>query len=126
MMALDIRILSTATVLLLSLGLASPAFAHARLVSATPAVNGMAMPPPTELRFKFSEGIEIKFTKVKVTGPSKKAVETGPAQLDPSDKTLLIVPLTAPLPDGKYIIDWQAVGADGHKTTGSYSFDSMQ
>lgn len=43
-----------AVALLLSLGLASPAFAHAHLVSATPAANGMAMPPPTELRLKWA------------------------------------------------------------------------
>jgi len=46
----DLRI--SAAALLLSLGLASPAFAHAHLVSATPAVNSMAMPAPTELRLK--------------------------------------------------------------------------
>ncbi|SDR29616.1 hypothetical protein SAMN05519103_01806 [Rhizobiales bacterium GAS113] len=120
----DLRI--PAAALLLSLGLVSPAFAQANLVSATPAVNGMAMPAPTELRLKFSEGIELKFTKVKVTGPGKKAIETGPAKLDPSDNTLLIVPLTAPLPDGIYTVDWQAVSIDGHKTKGSYGFDSMQ
>ena len=108
-----------AAALLLSLGLASPAFAHARLVSAKPDVNGMAMPAPTELRLKFSEGLELKFTTVKVTGPGKKAIETGPAKLDPSDNTLLIVPLMAPLPDGKYTVDWQAVSIDGHKTKGS-------
>jgi methionine-rich copper-binding protein CopC len=86
----------------------------------------MAMPAPTELRLKFSEGLEIKFTTVKVTGPGKKAIETGPAKLDPSDNTVLIVPLKAALPDGKYTVDWQAVSIDGHKTKGSYGFDSMQ
>jgi methionine-rich copper-binding protein CopC len=110
--------------LLLSLALPATALAHAKLVSATP--NGMAMPPPTELRLKFSEGIEIKFTKVKVTGPDKKAVETGPAKLDPSDNTVVIVPLAAALPDGKYTVDWQALSADGHKTKGSYGFESMK
>ena len=77
-----------AAALLLSLGLPATALAHANLVSATPAANGMAMPPPTELRLKFPEGIEIKFTKAKVTGPDKKAVEPGPAKLDPSDNTV--------------------------------------
>jgi len=124
MMTIDLRTLAIA--LLLSLGLATPALAHAHLISATPAAGGMAMPPPTELRLKFSEGLEIKFTNVKVSGPNKKPVGTGPAKLDPSDNTLLIVPLTSPLPDGKYTVDWQAVGTDGHKTTGKYSFDSMQ
>ena len=113
-----------AAALLLSLALPATVLAHAKLVSATP--TGMAMPPPTELRLKFSEGIEIKFTKVKVTGPDKKAVEPGPAKLDPSDNTVLIVPLSGPLPDGKYTVDWQAVSVDGHKTKGSYGFESMK
>ena len=39
----DLRI--PAVALLLSLGLANPAFAHAHLVSAIPAAKGMAMPP---------------------------------------------------------------------------------
>jgi copper resistance protein C len=112
--------------LLLSLGLGGPALAHARLLSATPAVNSMAMPAPTELRLKFSEGLELKFAKVKVTGPDRKAIETGPAKLDPGDNTVLIVPLTAPLVDGQYTVDWQAVSIDGHKTKGSYRFESMQ
>ena len=87
------------------------ALAH-NLVSATPAEYSMAMPPPTELRLKFSEGIEIKSTKVKVTvfpTPAsraawglKKAIQTGPPKLDPNDNTVLIVPLRAPLPDGEY------------------------
>ncbi len=109
-----------------SLGRAGPAFAHAHLLSATPAADSMAMPPPTELRLKFSEGLELKFTTVKLTGPDKALVKTGPAKLDSGDNTLLIVPLAAPLADGTYTVDWQALSTDGHKTKGSYSFDSMQ
>ena len=112
--------------MLLSCGLAAPAFAHARLVSANPAANGMAMPPPTELRLKFSEAVEPRFTKVSVTGPGKKAIETGQVSVDPNDSTQLIVPLKAPLPDGNYIVNWQAVSSDGHKVKGSYRFESMQ
>lgn len=105
---------------------AGPAFAHAKLVSATPAVGSMAMPAPTELKLKFSEGLELKFSGVKVLGPNEAAVATGPATLDPKDNTLLIVPLKAALPDGKYTVDWHALSTDGHKTKGTYSFESMQ
>jgi methionine-rich copper-binding protein CopC len=87
----------------------------------------MAMPPPTELRLKFSKAIEIKFAKVKVTGPGKTVIETGAAKLDPADNTVLIVPLASPLPDGKYTVDWRArAHVDGHTTAGSYDFDSMK
>ena len=123
---LSLAVRQSAAALLLSLLLCDPAFAHARLVSATPAANSMAMPAPTELRLKFSEGIEIKFSKVKVLGPDKTPIATGPIKVDPNDKSLLIVPMTAALPDGKYTIEWQVVSVDGHKTSGSYAFESMQ
>ena len=112
--------------LVLGFAWSGQALAHAHLLSSTPASGGTAMPAPTELKLKFSEGLEIRFTGVAVSGPDKKAVKTGAAKLDPKDNTLLIVPLIAPLPDGKYTIDWHALSTDGHKTKGTYSFDSMQ
>jgi methionine-rich copper-binding protein CopC len=112
--------------LLLLLSSTGQVFAHAKLVSASPAQDQMAMPPPTELRLKFSEAVEPKFTKVKVTGPDGKVVKTGAVKVDPADKTTIIVPLSGPLPDGKYTVDWQAVSADTHKVKGTYSFQSMK
>jgi copper resistance protein C len=113
-------------VLLFLLGSTGQVLAHAKLVSASPAQDEMTMPPPTELRLKFSEAIELKFTRVKVTGPDGKVIKTGPVKLDPADKTTLIVPLADPVSDGKYTVDWQAVSADTHKVKGTYSFESMK
>ncbi|MDR3440482.1 copper homeostasis periplasmic binding protein CopC [Telmatospirillum sp.] len=123
MLRRDLQIFLTA--LLLSFACANPAFAHAHLVSSAPAANDMAMPAPTELRLQFSEGIELKFAKVTLAGSNKKAVATGVVKLDPHDDKLLIVPLAAPLEDGKYTVDWEVVSTDGHKTKGEYSFESM-
>jgi copper resistance protein C len=104
-----------------SLGLASPASAHAHLNTETPAANS-TVAPPEQLILKFSEGLAIKFTKVKVTGPDGKAVAMGAQSLDPGDNTSLIVSITGSLAAGKYKVDWQAVSTDSHKTQGSYSF----
>jgi methionine-rich copper-binding protein CopC len=71
---------------------ASDANAHAELVSETPAAKSMAKPAPTELKLKFSEGLELKFTGVKLVGPKQAVIETGAAALDPNDNTMLIVP----------------------------------
>ena len=110
----------------LCFAIVAQAFAHAQLVSSSPPANGMAMPPPTELTLKFSEGIELKFTAVKVKGPDGAAVKTGPLKFDANDATLLIVPLASPLPDGEYTVNWQALAKDGHKTKGHYTFSSMK
>ena len=78
----DLRVLVAAVFLFI--GVKVSAFAHAHLVSATPAANGMAMPPPTELRLKFSEGTRTEFTKVKVTASDKTPVETDTVSSTPT------------------------------------------
>lgn len=100
------------------------AFAHAKLVSETPAAHSTAEPAPAELKLKFSEALELKFSGVKIVGPGHDVIETGPAMLDPNDNATLIVPLKSPLPDGRYTVDWHVLSKDGHKTTGSYWFEA--
>ncbi len=105
-----------------TLAFSGQAFAHAHLKSAMPAVGGTVATAPSELDLKFSEGLNLKFTGVKVTAPDKVAVSTGEATLAPGDDTSLVVPVTASLAAGTYKVDWHALATDGHKTTGSYKF----
>lgn len=117
-------ITSARPLLLAALGLvaaAAPAFAHAHLKSATPPIDGTAS-SPSELDLMFSEGLNLKFTGVKVMGPDKKAVATGDAALGAGGDTTLVVPVSAPLAPGTYTVDWHALSADGHKTNGHYKF----
>lgn len=113
------------TLVLAGLGLlaaSAPAFAHAHLKSATPAIGGTVATAPTELDLKFSEGLNLKFTGLKVSGPAKAAIATGPAALGTGDDATLVVPVTDALPAGPYKVDWHALSSDGHKTSGSYTF----
>ena len=110
--------LVTTAFLLLAIG---PAFAHAKLESSVPANAAIVATAPTAISLKFSEGLELKFSGVSLTGPAG-AVTPGAAMLDPGDNTLLVIPLTAPLPAGTYTVDWHALSIDGHKTKGSYAF----
>lgn len=100
---------------------AAPAFAHAELEAAAPAADSRGA-TPFELRLDFSEGLELAFTKVTLTGADGAAIETGTPSLDPADATILIVPLPQPLAAGTVKVDWKAVAEDGHKSEGSYSF----
>jgi len=110
----------------LSLGGTLPAFAHAHLVSASPAVGAMAMPAPKELRLTFSEELDLQGSSVRVSAPDKSDVKTGPLALDPKDKKVLIVPLTTALPDNNYTVNWKVKSTDGHTTSGNYTFESME
>ncbi|MGV6395713.1 copper homeostasis periplasmic binding protein CopC [Pseudomonas caspiana] len=108
-----------------SLTLTNVAFAHAHLDSQLPAADS-TVSSPKELRLKFSEGVEGKFTKISITSVAasgKNVVEPVPGiATDPADKTVLIVTPGAPLAPGEYKVEWHAVSVDTHKSEGSYRF----
>ncbi|MBB3611145.1 copper homeostasis periplasmic binding protein CopC [Rhizobium sp. BK602] len=101
--------------------LTGQALAHAHLKSSTPAADSTVKQSPGEIDLTFSEGLNLKFSGVTVTGPGKAAVKTGNPMLMNGDSTLMI-PVTDKLASGKYTVEWRVLSTDGHKTNGSYSF----
>jgi copper resistance protein C len=99
---------------------ATLAFAHAQLEKATPPVGG-TVASASEIRLEFSEGVELKFTKVTLTGPSG-AVPLGSAATAAGNQAVLIVPIVKPLSPGGYKVHWQAVSVDTHHTQGTFEF----
>jgi len=99
---------------------ATQAFAHAQLEKATPAVGG-TVASASEIRLEFSEGVELKFTKVSLTGPGG-AVPLGAAKTEPGNQAVLIAPITKPLAAGVYTVHWHAVAVDTHHTQGTFEF----
>lgn len=111
------------TIFVLFVGLSSQqALAHAHLKMQTPMADTTVNSAPKMLTLNFSEGIELNFSGVKVTGPDRHLVKTGKLTLDPNNSTQLNVPIEAELAAGKYSVSWHVVSVDGHKTKGQYSF----
>ncbi|NEK18387.1 copper homeostasis periplasmic binding protein CopC [Rhizobium leguminosarum] len=107
--------------LTVTVAFASQAFAHAHLKSAAPASESTVKQAPSELDLTFTEGLNLKFSGAKLTGPGKAAVKTGKGSLMDGDMTLM-VPVSQKLTPGKYTVEWHVLSTDGHKTNGSYSF----
>ena len=114
------NILKIATSLAFALA-ATSAFAHAQLEKAAPPVGG-TVASASEIRLEFSEGVELKFTKVTLTGPGGAAAPLGAARTEPSNQAVLIVPISKPLAAGVYKVHWQAVSVDTHHTQGTFEF----
>jgi copper resistance protein C len=113
-----VRMLSLAAAA--TLAIAGQAFAHAHLKSSVPA-DKASVAPPSELDLTFSEGVNAKFSGIKVTGPKKEEVKLGKSMLMDGDQTLM-VPVSGTLEPGTYTVNWHALSNDGHKTNGSYTF----
>ncbi|WP_250981365.1 copper homeostasis periplasmic binding protein CopC [Rahnella sp. CG8] len=107
---------------LLSGFISQHASAHAHLKTETPAADSVLTVSPTELSLGFSEGIEPDFSKITLTDASQKTVKTGKMTLAANDNTQAVLPLSDALSAGKYIVSWNVVSVDGHKTHGQYSF----
>jgi len=101
--------------------IATYAFAHAQLEKASPPVGG-TVASASEIRLTFTEGVELKFTKVSLTGPGGVAAPLGAARTESGDQAVLIVPISKPLAAGVYKIHWQAVSVDTHHTQGNFEF----
>lgn len=97
------------------------AWAHAALKSATPAKGAELASAPGEVTLRFNEKLAAAFSNIKVVDGAGKAVTTGKAALDAADPSVMkvAVPVLAP---GKYTVRFIAVGDDGHRRTGAYSF----
>ena len=100
---------------------ASAAFAHAQLDKSTPPVGGVVA-SASQIRLKFTESVEPKFSGVTLTGQGGASIPLGPASVDPTDHATLIVDIGKPLPPGVYIVKWRAVSTDTHHTQGAFDF----
>ena len=107
---------------LASIGIASPAFAHAKLLSSNPANNAVVSTAPRALTLRFNERVVPTFTKVVLTMPEHRGM-TVPVKVsfDKVGKTVTVVPNTK-LGKGSYNIEWSAASSDGHKLSGHVHF----
>jgi methionine-rich copper-binding protein CopC len=105
----------------LSLAAAGAADAHARLISGTPKA-GSTGPAPKQLKLTYSESLDLSGSSVKVSGPGGGAVATGPLALDPKNKRVVVVPLSATPAAGAYKVNWSMKTEDGHTTSGDFGF----
>ncbi|MEU4564011.1 copper resistance protein CopC [Actinoplanes sp. NPDC023936] len=95
------------------------AYAHAQLLSSTPA-NGATLPqPPTEIRFHFSEEVSLVGDGVQVLSPDGSRVETRVQQAAGAD---VVVALPGGLGTGAYTVSWRVVSADSHPIHGAVVF----
>lgn len=108
------------------LGVASAAYAHPKLVSATPAPNA-TVGTPGRVELHFSERLMPRFSGAdlmmtahggKAHAPMKVA---GTAMIGGDGRTVVFTP-KSPLGAGRYSVAWHVVSVDTHRVAGNYAF----
>jgi copper transport protein len=115
-----IRAGAVAALAVLSLPLAL--LAHAHLRRSDPAAGERLIASPTAIRLWFTERPELAFTRVRLRAADSTEIPLDAATRtsDDPDGVALAIPTT--LAAGKYTVLWRTAAADGHATTGSFTF----
>lgn len=96
-----------------------PAWAHAYPASSTPPDGATVGLPPREIIIRFTEGVELEFSRIEVKNGKGEVVSSGKVrQLAPETLSTELKPLSA----GVYTIDWQVLSVDTHVTEGRLRF----
>ncbi|KAK47033.1 copper resistance protein CopC [Caballeronia jiangsuensis] len=97
------------------------AFAHGKLESAEPSVNGTVSTAPDLLRLTFNEDLEPAFSTIKVADAKGAAIGDEKAKIDPANKRVLTLAVPK-LAAGTYSVQWAVMTGDSHKAKGTYKF----
>jgi len=123
-MARAARVAVAAVVGLLGVGIgASPASAHAALVSSSPAADALLQEAPTQVVLTFTEGVNPVADKVRVIAPNGRRVDRGEARASGAQ---LIVPLDTISQVGTYLVTFRVISADSHPVGGAFAFSYKQ
>jgi copper transport protein len=98
---------------------ATPAAAHAVLVSSSPADGAQLDDPPDVVRLTFSEPVSAELGGLRVLADDGTRVDEGAVRVDGA---IVEVDLVGGLGDGSYVATWRIISADGHPVRGALVF----
>ncbi|MEU1708459.1 copper resistance CopC family protein [Streptomyces sp. NPDC005706] len=108
--------------LLILLGTAAPASAHAALRGTDPADGTVLKSAPRRVTLTFTESVGLLTDSFRVYDPENHRLRTGEAGHAPGRSDTARVPLPARLATGTYTVTWRVVSADSHPVSGALTF----
>jgi copper transport protein len=110
-------LLAVTTVLIL----ASPASAHAQLVTTNPREGEQLKRAPEDITLEFSEPVEVSLGSIRVYDARGDLLDAGEPSHPDGDTS--VVQLALPdLDDGGYVTTWRVLSADAHPVQGAFTF----
>ncbi|HUY66080.1 MAG TPA: copper resistance protein CopC [Acidimicrobiales bacterium] len=115
-------LVAAVAVVLVLVGTAGPASAHAQLESTNPPASSVLLVAPSEVVLHFGEPVEIDFGSLRVLGPDGQRVDNGGTHHPSGDSHAVGISLPANLPSGTYVVVWRVISADSHPVHGAFVF----
>ncbi|GAB4279604.1 MAG: copper resistance protein CopC [Candidatus Promineifilaceae bacterium] len=118
------RLLVTAVLLILTLAITSPTFAHEIILLTSDPANGDIIPAsPPILKAIFNEEMDTQQSTIQVFDSSGSQVDAGDGGVDLKDPNhATLIATLPPLPEGAYLVKWRIILLDGDPVEGQYNF----
>jgi copper transport protein len=100
---------------------AAPASAHATLLTTDPQNGGVYDKPPSQVKLRFSEPVEVSLGGIRVFSSDRDRVVTGSPEHPGGAQSEVAVSLPG-LDDGTYVVTWRVISADSHPVEGAFTF----
>jgi copper transport protein len=100
---------------------AAPASAHATLLTTEPQNGGVYTKPPSEVKLRFDEPVEVSLGGIRVYTSGRERVVTGSPEHPAGTQSQVAVSLPK-LSTGTYVVTWRVISADSHPVEGAYTF----
>ena len=110
-----------ALVVALIVAAAVPASAHASLISTEPQNGGVYDTPPSEVKLRFTEPVEIALGGIRVYTSDREQVDTGSPE-HPNGAQSEVAASLPKLSDGTFVVTWRVTSSDSHPIEGAYTF----
>ncbi|MFF8101178.1 copper resistance CopC/CopD family protein [Streptomyces sp. NPDC016640] len=111
-----------ATLVLLLLGGAAPASAHAALRGTDPEDKSVVESAPRHITLTFTESVGLLEDSFRIYGPDNRRVPLGGPQHADGASDTARTELPGGLADGTYTVAWRVVSADSHPVSGAFTF----
>ncbi|MFD4969854.1 copper resistance protein CopC [Streptomyces sp. NPDC058424] len=111
-----------AVLVLLLLGGAGPASAHAALRGADPADGTVLKTVPGTITLAFTESVSLLDDSFRLFDPEGRRVRTGEPQHAPGRPDTARVAFPEGLGEGTFTVAWRVVSADSHPVSGAFTF----
>ena len=98
---------------------ASPAAAHAELVTTNPANGAQLKEAPDQVEMTFTESVNLLEDGIRLVDSVGATV---PTSAPVADGHTITWAMPVNLPDGSYTVTWKLVSSDGHPVNGAFSF----
>lgn len=120
------RTIWLSAVIVLVLGTAASAAAHARYVRSVPAAGAQVSSAPAQVTAYFAETLDMAGSSLTVTNAAGATVSQGAATQLSSDVKAMQIALQPNLAPGTYTVHWTTKSAeDGDVANGSFTFTVM-